>query len=187
VTFRLAAVLGAARWQRAAPRTAAKRVPRIRMSQWFRVFGLSGATVEPAALLEHLHGQGFPVAGRFGGDDRGWFRTELVFADDTPPVVVERYFADEAGIRAELNTWAAWLEEQEDNPYHLPLMERLIGTAQLFTLHQPAEDVEDGDDRELVERLCLSCSRYLAASTDGVYQADHGGFFAADGTLLVPE
>ncbi len=157
------------------------------MSQWFRVFGLSGAAVEPAALLEHLHGQGFPVAGRFRGDDRGWFRAELVFAADAPPVVVERYFADEEGIRAELNTWAAWLEEQEANPHHLLLMERLIGTAQLFTLRQPAEDADDGDDRELVERLCLTCCRHLAAATDGVYQADHGGFFAADGALLVPE
>jgi hypothetical protein len=157
------------------------------MSQWFRVFGLGGATVEPAALLEHLHGQGFPVAGRFRGDDRGWFRAELVFADDAPPVIVERYFADEEGIRAELNTWAAWLEEQENNPHHLPLMERLIGTKQLFTLHQADEEADDAGDRELVERLCLTCCRYLAAATDGVYQADHGGFFAADGSLLVPE
>ena len=29
--------------------------------------------------------------------------------------------------------------------------------------------------------------RLLAAATDGVYQADHHGFFAADGRLLVPE
>src|SRR5438552_3803584 len=77
------------------------------MSQWFRVFGRSAATVEPAALLEHLHGQGFPVAGHFRGDDRGWFRAELVFAADAPPVVVERYLADEEGIRLELNSWAA--------------------------------------------------------------------------------
>jgi hypothetical protein len=156
------------------------------MSQWFRVFGLSGAAVEPAALLEHLHGQGFAVAGRFRGDDRGWFRAELAIADDAPPVIVERYFADEEGIRPELNTWAAWLEEQEGNPHHLPLMERLIGTAQLFTLHQPAEDA-DAEDVELVERLCLECCRHLASAADGVYQADHHGFFAADGSLLVEE
>ncbi|SRR5579885_2427172 len=157
------------------------------MSQWFRVFGLSAAAVEPAALLEHLHGQGLPVAGRFRGDDRGWFRAELVFAEDAPPVIVERYFADEEGIRAELNSWAAWLEEQEGNPHHGPLMERLIGTAQLFTLHQPIEETSDAEDAGLVERLCLTCCRHLAAATDGVYQADHGGFFAADGALLVPE
>jgi hypothetical protein len=156
------------------------------MSQWFRVFGPGAAAVEPAALLGHLHGQGFPVAGGFRGDDRGWFRAELVFADDAAPVIVERYFADEEGIRAELSTWAAWLEEQEHNPHHLPLMERLIGTKQLFTLRQ-ADEEADEDDRELVERLCLTCCRYLAAAIDGVYQADHGGFFTADGSLLVPE
>jgi hypothetical protein len=157
------------------------------MSQWFRVFGSAGAAVEPAALLEHLHGHGFAVAVRFRGDDRGWFRAELAFADDAPPVVVEHYFADEEGIRAELNTWAAWLEEQQDNPHAAPLMERLIGTRQLFTLHQPPEDTEDFADAALVERLCLTCCRHLAAATDGVYQADHHGFFAADGALLVPE
>jgi hypothetical protein len=157
------------------------------MSQWFRVFGQGGSAVEPAALLEHLHGRDFAVAGHFRGDGRGWFRAELSIADDAAPVIVERYFADEEGIRAELFTWAAWLEEQENNPHALPLMERLIGTAQLFTVRQPDEDAEDGDDREFVERLCLTCCRYLATATDGVYQADHGGFFAADGSLLVPE
>jgi hypothetical protein len=156
------------------------------MSQWFRVFG-NDTVVEPAALLEHLHGAGFPVAGHFRGDDRGWFRAELVFADDAPPVVVERYFADEEGIRAELNSWAAWLEEQEGKSQAAPLMERLIGTKQLFTLRQPIEDVDEGGDAEFVERLCLTCCRHLAAATEGVYQADHGGFFVADGTLLVPE
>jgi hypothetical protein len=156
------------------------------MSQWFRVFGLRGAAVDPAALLEHLHEQGFAVAGRFRGDDRGWFRAELVHAEDAAPVAVERYFADEEGIRAELFTWAAWLEEQERSPHHLPLIERLIVTAQLFTLSQPDEEADDGD-REFAERLCLTCCRYLAAATDGVYQADHRGFFAADGALLVPE
>jgi hypothetical protein len=157
------------------------------MSQWFRVFGCGGAAVEPAALLEHLHGQGLAVAGHFRGDDRGWFRAELVFAEDAPPVVVEHYFADEEGVRRELNSWAAWLEEQEANPHALPLMERLIVTRQLFTLHQPDEDADDLGDAALVERLCVTCCRYLAAATDGVYQADHHGLCAADGTLLVPE
>jgi hypothetical protein len=157
------------------------------MSQWFRVFGRSAAAVEPAALLEHLHAQGFPVAGHFRGDDRGWFRAELVFADGAPPVVVERYLADEEGIRLELNSWAAWLEEQEHNAHAVPLMERLIVTKEVLTLHQAVEDPDDLDDAELVERLCLTCCRCLAAATDGVYQADHHGFFAADGTPLVPE
>ena len=157
------------------------------MSQWFRVFGLNAAAVEPAALLEHLHAQGLPVAGHFRGDERGWFHAELVLANDAPPVVVERYLADEEGVRLELNSWAAWLEEQEDNAHAPPLMERLIITKEVITLHQRLEDVDDIDDAAMAERLCLTCCRYLAAATDGVYQADHRGFFAADGTLLVPE
>jgi hypothetical protein len=157
------------------------------MTQWFRVFSRGAAAVEPAALLEHLHGRGFPVTGHFRGDDRGWFRAELVFADDAPPVVVERYMADEEGIRLELNSWAAWLEEQEDNAHAVSLMERLIVTREVFTLHQAVEDADDLDDADLAERLCLTCCRYLAVATDGVYQADHHGFFAADGTPLVPE
>jgi hypothetical protein len=157
------------------------------MSQWFRVFARGATAVEPAALLEHLHGQGFAVAGHFRGDDRGWFRAELLIADDAPPIVLERYLADEEGVRLELNSWAAWLEELEANTHALPLMERLIVTKEVFTLHQPSEDADDVEDMAPAERLCLTCCRYLAAVTDGVYQADHHGFFAADGTLLVPE
>jgi hypothetical protein len=157
------------------------------MSQWFRVFGLRTAAIEPADLLEHLHMHGFPVAGHFRGDDEGWFHAELRFADEAPPIVVERYAASEEGIRPELSTWAAWLEEQEQNPNAVPLMERLMGTQEVFSLRQAADEVDDASDTELVEQLCLHCCRHLAVMTDGVYQADHCGFFAADGTLLVPE
>ena len=156
------------------------------MSQRYRVFGSGGAAVEPAALLEHLHRQGLRVAGHFRGDELGWFRADLVVAEDAPPVVLERYLAGEDGLRHQLNAWAAWLETVEGNPHHAALMERVIGAAQVFTLHQPAEDADDPGDAQ-VEAVCLACCRFLAAATDGVYQADHRGFFAADGTLLVPE
>src|SRR5688500_2724639 len=116
------------------------------MSQWFRVFGANDAAVEPAALLEHLHGQGLKVAGRFRGDEQGWFRAEFAFADDAPPVLLERYLAKEEGIRAELNTWAAWLETAEESPHYVALMQHVIGTTQLFTLHQPDEDADDTED-----------------------------------------
>ncbi len=158
------------------------------MSQWFRVFGAADVViVDPAALLEHLRREGFPVAGHFHGDDLGWFRAELVYAEDAPPVVLERYLTKEDGIRAELNAWAAWLETAEDNPHHADLMARMIGTAQLFTLNQPVEDADDFDEAGAVEVLSLACCRYLALATDGVYQADHRGFFSAGGDLLVRE
>ena len=95
------------------------------------------------------------------------------------PLVLERYRADEEGIRAELNSWAAFLETC-DGPHHIPLMERTIQTRQLFTLHNPTGDV--GLDRE-----CHTLCQLLARITAGFYQADSLGFFDADGTLLVEE
>jgi hypothetical protein len=157
------------------------------MSQWFRIFAARDAAVEPAALLEHLHAQGLEVSGHFRGDDLGWFRAELVFAEDAPPVQLDRYLVKEEEIRGELNSWAAWLEEQEDNPHHARLMEQVIAAVQLFTLHQPIEEADDLEDAAFVERLCTACCRFLARETDGIYQVDRRGFFTADGTLLVPE
>jgi hypothetical protein len=89
---------------------------------------------------------------------------------------LERYIAGEDGLRAELNSWAAWLETQESAPEHVALMERMIQTAQLFTLHANAESAA-------AEQLC----RFLAGSTAGIYQIDGRGLFAANGSLLVPE
>jgi hypothetical protein len=145
---------------------------------WYRVFGLTDDPVDPSALLEHLHNQGWAVAGHFRGDDRGWFRASLEMAEDDGRIEVERYLADEDGIRGELNTWAAWLEALEGQPQRDRLMEHLIGTRQLFTLRQ-----EDGDTAELCGLLC----RYLAGRTAGVYQVDGRGFFEPPETLLVAE
>jgi hypothetical protein len=146
---------------------------------WYRVFGLSEAAVEPAALLEYLHGLGLDAAGHFRGDEQGWFHAQLTPPGEAP-VELERYHAGEEGIRDELNTWAAWLETHEDNPHHGPLMRHMIGTRQVFTLQQH----EEGED---TANLCLALCRYLARQTEGVYQADGRGYFSAEGTLLVSE
>jgi hypothetical protein len=144
---------------------------------WFRVFGINDAQPDPAAVLEFLHGQGGDVAGHFHGDDLGWFRAELLLGGT--PVSLERYLTAEDDIRNDLNTWAAWLESVPANPHQGPLMQHMIGTKQLFTLQVPG----DANCQDQVTNLC----RYLARQTDGVYQVDQQGFFAADGTLLVPE
>src|SRR5689334_1570405 len=94
------------------------------------------------------------------------------------PLLVERFGADEEGIRAELNSWAAFLETC-DGPHAVPLMERAIQTRQLFTIHDPAGDRPDPG--------CVALCRRLAAETAGFYQVDGVGFFDADGTLLVAE
>src|SRR5262245_55069313 len=134
------------------------------MSRWYRVFGTSEAPPDPAALLEHLRRRGVEAEGHFRGDDQGWFRAELVLAPGAPPLELERFLSSEEGIRAELNTWAAWLEAA-DSPHSARLMRHMIGTRQLFTLRQAAD--------EGAVALC----RFLAGATDGVYQVDGAGFF----------
>ncbi len=145
------------------------------MSRWYRIFAGTEAEPQPADLLQHLRVSGFVVESHFQGDERGWFRGTL-----SPSLLLERYLADEDGIRAELNTWAAWLETQENNRYSQSLMTRMITTRQLFTLHLLAEDVR-------LENLCRAICQFLARHTDGVYQIDDVGFFAADGECLVQE
>jgi hypothetical protein len=153
------------------------------MSLWYRVFGTNDVQPEPAALLEAVRALGIEATAEFGGDEQGWFRVALTFAADATPVHLERYLATEEGIRADLNSWAAWLETADYSPNHGPLMQHVISTRQLFTLRCPI----DHADEVLVERLCVGVSRFLARTTDGVYQVDDEGFFAADGILLLKE
>jgi hypothetical protein len=149
---------------------------------WYRIFARSEAEVPPTALLEHLHTQGRTVRGTFRGDDLGWIGAELSLGEGTP-VYVERYVASEEGFRADLNTWAAWLETADYSPNSGPLMEHVIQTKQLFILRKPI----DHADEVTVERLCLETCRFLAERGDGVYQIDGQGWFAADGTMVLQE
>ncbi len=150
---------------------------------WFRVFGTNDCQPEPPALLAHVRGRGIEVTGVIKYDDLGWLRIELIFGTADATWYLERFLAKEEGIRGELNTWAAWLETREDEPNHTGLMQHMISTTQLFTLSAAGED----EGPELVGRLCLALCQYLARVTAGVYQVDYEGFFAADGTLLLPE
>lgn len=150
------------------------------MSQWFRVFGSSEAGPGPEALADHLRGSGFPaVAVQFHGDEQGWFRADLLAAPDLPPLRLERFLSTEAGIRDELNAWAAWLETT-GSPHRDRLMEHTIGTRQVFTLEQTRDEAG-------VAELCVAVCRFLARATGGVYQVDGRGFFDAEGTLLAAE
>jgi hypothetical protein len=152
---------------------------------WFRVFGTNDVLPEPAALLEFIRGLefGYEVVGKFTGDDRGWFRAELEIAYAEIPLIIERYLEEEEGIRAELNTWAAWIETAENNQNRGWLMQHLISTTQIWTLNGPT----DADSVLSTEYLCLMLCKYLARETAGVYQVDNHGFCRSDGTLLVKE
>jgi hypothetical protein len=147
------------------------------MGCFYRVFGRRDAAPAAEAILAHLGGRGLAVAGRFDGAGEGWFSAELAFGEGAP-AHLERFLASEEGIRAELNSWAAYLETCDDSPQHLGLMERVIQSRQLFTLRRPSDHAGAG---------CVEVCRFLAAATDGFYQADGEGFFEADGGLLVRE
>lgn len=150
---------------------------------WFRVFGTSETAPEPAALLEHLHKQGVKVEGHFKGDDLGWFGVDFVLPGGTEPLHMDRYLAEEDEIRDQLNAWAAWLETINDPVRSGQLMQLMIGANQVFTLDCPRHRLEQRGVEDFCQELC----QHLARIASGVYQVDNGGFFAADGTLLVRE
>ena len=135
----------------------------------WRVFGTNDAPVDPAWLLDHLHALDFEVAGQFKTDEHGWFRADLTHDDGA--IEIDRFLVAEEGVRGELNSWAAWLEEHA--PEH---MGHMIGTRQIFTILARADD-----------ELALEVCRYIAKHTDGIYQVDGAGFFTAAGILLARE
>jgi hypothetical protein len=149
------------------------------MGLWYRIFGRSSTAVTKTAVLECLHSLG--AEGVFDGGETEWTQAVLTFGT-AAPLDLERFLATDEGIRAELNSWAAFLETCEYNSNSVPLMEHMIQTNQLFTLRRPSDA-----DGELVKRFCLGLCQLLARAADGVYQADDEGFFTADGVLLLPE
>ncbi len=142
---------------------------------WHRVFSPNPAPVSPVALAEHLHAAGFAVEPHFRGDDLGWTSGELRFAGST--LRIDRYLTAVDDIREDLNTFAAMLE-LKDTPHTAGLMQRVIQTQQLIALQCQAPDHQT---------ICVEVIRYLAARSDGVYQIDSRGWFAATGELLVAE
>lgn len=145
---------------------------------WYRIFAATSDMLAPAAIQEFLNCRYASVSASFVADDSGWYQADLLV--DGLYLQLERYLADEPGIRAELNSWAAWLETRENDTEHVRLMERMIQTAQLFTLQGKEESPQ-------ADSVCVALCRFLAETTAGVYQIDERGFFAAGGTLLVAE
>lgn len=150
---------------------------------WYRVFGKSAAEVPPAALAAHLHAQGLAVEPHFRGDDLGWTAGELRLPGLDTPVYLERYLTAEDDLRDALNAHAAELETMDYSPNSGPLMAHVIQTQQFFTVRKPVSAA----DEVAAEKLAAETCRFLAANTDGVYQADGEGWFSAAGELLVQE
>ncbi len=150
---------------------------------WSRVFGRLPDEVPPAAIAEHLHAAGLAVEPHFKGDDLGWTAGELRLPAGGTPVYLERHLTAEDDLRDELNAHAADLETRDYSPNAGPLMRHVIQTQQLVTVRRPV----DAPDEVTLDRVLTEVCRFLAARTDGVYQIDDVGWFAADGTLLVQE
>ena len=150
---------------------------------WYRVFGLSDSEPAPAALAERLAAAGLAVEPHFKGDDLGWTGGELRLPAGGTPVYLERYLTTEDNLRDDLNAHAADLETRDYSPNAGPLMAHVIQTQQLVTVRKPV----DSPDEVTLDRVLTEVCRFLAARTDGVYQIDDAGWFAADGALLVQE
>src|SRR5215469_16492319 len=99
------------------------------MAVWYRVFGTSSEMPASATILDFLADRSVSVSGEFATDASGWYQADLLV--DGAALQLERYLAEEEGIRADLNSWAAWLETRENAPEHVRLMERMIQTDQL--------------------------------------------------------
>ncbi|MCI0683766.1 MAG: hypothetical protein L0Y71_16805 [Gemmataceae bacterium] len=145
---------------------------------WCRVFAINEAVPAAAEIVEHLRGCGRPVEARADTDEQGWFHLELTGADGV--YLLDVYGSDE-GIRDDLNTWAAWLEENAGDQA-IRWMQHVIGTRRLITLRR-----EDLGDDAAARQFCHELARWLAQQGDGVYQIDGEGFFDSAGTLLAAE
>jgi hypothetical protein len=153
------------------------------MTTSYRVFSKSDQQPDPRPLGELANTFNTPVEGVFYGDDEGWTKLELKFAKRRSLVTIERYLAEEEELRQSFRTWAAWIESANEDPANDWLMEHMINTQQLFTIEAKAKTA----DQPFVKDVCTEMARYLARQTEGIYQIDDQGFFAADGKLLVRE
>jgi len=150
---------------------------------WYRVFGLSDVEVSPVALAEHLHAAGLPVEPHFRGDEWGWTNGQLRLPGAGTPIYLSRYLTAVDDLRPDLNAYAAELETCDYHPNHRRLMEHAIQTQQLIVLRRPADAPDEAAVLATLERAC----QFLAEQTQGVYQIDGRGWFAASGELLLPE
>ena len=139
-----------------------------------RIFCTSEARLASQTLRLFLQNDADYVAAHFHEDPQGWHRCELQRSAEPRQVTLEHYWSSEEGIRAELNTWAAWLEIHAADPD--PWMLHMISTRQIFVL---ALEQDVAWEHALCQFLC----RELV----GIYQIDGRGFFDAQGKLLAAE
>lgn len=141
---------------------------------WYRVFGRSDAIPTSADIERCLADVGLSVRLSFVENATGWNVGRLEIGETI--IELTRWHADEEGIRAELNSWAAYVESCEESPRSAALMEQLIQSRQLIYFEEPTPDVRE---------VCTQLSQCLARLADGCYHVEGEGFFTAEGALLL--
>ncbi len=148
------------------------------MAGWFRVFMLQEDGPEPSSFMESLQLILPEVTGKFRADEDGWF--QLILSHSSfGELSIDHFLSSEKGVRAEINTWAAWLESKQ----RLDLMERIIQVKQILSFEVTPELEENGTDPSLFKKLSLT----LASISQGFVHIDGIGFIEADGSLLIED
>ena len=148
------------------------------MAGWFRVFLLQEDGPKPSGIMECLQSLIPEVKGKFRTDEDGWFQLIL----DHPSIgelTIDHFLTSEKGVRAEINTWAAWLESKQ----RFDLMERIIQVKQILSFEVTPEMEDNVSDSLVYKNLALA----LAALAEGVVHMDAVGFLEPDGTLLIED
>lgn len=148
------------------------------MAGWFRVFMLQEVGPEPSSIMEQLQMFLPQIQGKFRADEDGWFQLVLSHAS-LGELILDHFLSSEKGVRAELNTWAAWFESKQ----RLDLMERIIQVKQILSFEVTPELEENVTDPSLFKKL----SMVLAALGQGFIHIDGIGFIEADGSLLIED
>lgn len=149
---------------------------------WSRVFGLLDLNPDPARL-EQAALEIIPKAAvHLKGDDRGWFCAEISWGQGSP-LTIETYAATDPEVRADLNTWAAYIETCDYSPNAHSTMVKVALSQQIITLRRPIDHADESG----LDRLMHGMAQHLALEIDGIFQIDEAGFFDKNGTLLVEE
>jgi hypothetical protein len=152
------------------------------MFTWHRVFGRLESEPTPADLCAELTRHGLRVRPTFRGDDHGWFAGHLKLERRSASLHIERFLVRAEKLRSELNNWCAWVESQPEAAGKDQVLDALVATAQLFTMHE-----EHDAEGEAASPACMILCRWLTQKVHGIYQVDGQGVFDEGGRLLLAE
>ena len=152
------------------------------MVTWHRIVARLETEPSPAEVGEELTLNGIKVRPTVRGDDDGWFAGHLKLEGRTASLHIERYLVRAEKLRSELNNWSAWVESLPEAAHKEQVLDALVATTQLFTLHE-----EEDSEGEATSPACMIVCRWLAKKLRGIYQVDGQGVFDESGKQLLVE